>query len=312
MALPLQPPIEPQLARGRPDLPPDGGGAWAYEPKWDGFRAIAFVDGDEQYLQSRNGKDLTRYFPEVVLPPGRYIADGELVAASFGTLGNRIHPAASRIERLSQETPARFVAFDLLADGDEALLALPFAERRARLEALATERTTLELTPSVATVAAAEPWLTEQEGVVAKLLDAPYAPGRRDAMVKVKRRRSADVVIVGWRPGKAQGTVGALILGLYESDGTLRPIGHCSSFSAKEKRELRALLAPAETGEHGSGEASRWTGDRDLSWVALRPELVAEVSYDQVSDGRIRHGTRLLRWRDDKRPDECTVDQLDG
>lgn len=312
MALPLRPPIEPQLARGRAELPTDDDGKWAYEPKWDGFRAIVFVDEDKQYMQSRNGKDLSRYFPEVLLPQGRYVIDGELVAASFGTLGNRIHPAASRIARLAVETPARFVAFDLLADGDEPLLALAYDERRARLEALSTRLDGLELTPSVRTVAAAEPWLNEQEGVVAKLLAAPYTPGRRDGMVKVKRRRTADVVLVGWRPGKAAGTVGALILGLYGEDGTLHPVGHCSGFSAREKRELPALLAPLETGERGSGDASRWTGDRDLSWVALRPEFVAEVSYDQVSDGRIRHGARLLRRRDDKRPEECTLDQLDA
>jgi len=314
MALPLKPPIAPQLARSRPSLPNAASGSWAYEPKWDGFRAIVFVDGDEAYIQSRGGKDLTRYFPEVTFPAGRYVVDGELVAASFGTLGNRIHPAEMRIKRLAQETPARFVAFDLLADGDEDLMALPYDERRLRLEQLAGRLKTpkIELTPVVRTPEQAEDWLETEEGVVAKDTTAPYRPGDRSGMAKIKRLRTADVVLVGWRPGKAEGTVGALILGMYEPDGKLRVVGHCSGFKAKEKRELVTMLAPFETGERGSGDASRWTGEKDLTWVALRPELVLEIAYDQVSDGRIRHGTKLVHWRTDKAPQECTIDQLDA
>jgi ATP-dependent DNA ligase len=309
MSLPLSPPVLPQLARSRTSLPEGDG--WAYEPKWDGFRAIAFVDGDETYLQSRNGKPLSRYFPEVVFPPGRYVLDGEIVAASFDTLGQRIHPAKSRIDRLALETPARFIAFDLLARDDETLLDLPYAQRRAALEALAQERGGIELTPVVRNAGDAAGWLEHEEGVIAKEADAPYRPGERVGMVKVKRVRTIDAVVLGWRPGKAERTVGALILGLYEPDGRLREVGHSSGFTATEKRTLVDHLAPFETGERGSGEPSRWSAGRDLEWVALRPELVVEVTFDHVSDGRIRHGAKVQRWREDKAPAACTVDQLD-
>ena len=306
MALPLKPPLAPQLARPRAKLPEGDG--WAYEPKWDGFRAIAFVDVDEVYLQSRNGKPLSRYFPEVTFPAGRYVVDGELVAASFDTLGQRIHPAASRIERLAKETPARFVAFDVLALDDEVLLERPYSERRAVLETIAG----LELTPVVRTAADAERWLHEEEGVIAKELACPYAPGERRAMVKVKRVRTIEAVVMGWRPGKAEGTVGAIILGLYGEDGRLHEVGHSSGFTAKRKRELVGELAPYETGERGTGDPSRWSAGRDLEWVALRPELVVEITYDHVSDGRIRHGTKVQRWRDDKPPADCLLDQLES
>jgi ATP-dependent DNA ligase len=306
MALPLKPPVAPQLARPRAKLPEDEG--WAYEPKWDGFRAIAFVDGEDVYLQSRNAKPLSRYFPEVSFPAGRYVVDGELVASSFGTLGQRIHPALSRIERLSVETPARFVAFDVLALGDELLLERSYAERRAALETIDG----LELTPVVYSPAEAQDWLRDEEGVIAKELACPYLPGERRGMVKVKRVRTIDAVVMGWRPGKEEGTVGAIILGLYTGDGRLREVGHSSGFTAKRKRELVAEFAPYETGERGSGDPSRWTGGRDLEWVALRPELVVEVTYDHVSDGRIRHGTKVLRWRDDKSPSECRIEQLES
>jgi ATP-dependent DNA ligase len=309
MSLPLAPPLSPQLARSRTSLPEEDG--WAYEPKLDGFRALVFVDGDEIEIKSRNGKDLDRYFPEVVasLPAGRYVLDGEIVASSFDTLGQRIHPAKSRIERLSVETPARLVAFDLLALEDDVLLELPYRERRAALKAAALPG--IELAPVVWTADDARAWLETEEGVIAKEADAPYLPGERTGMVKIKRVRTIDAVVVGWRPGKLEGTVGALILGLYEPNGQLRGIGHSSGFTAKEKRELPAKLAPYETGEHGTGEPSRWSAGRDLSWVAMRPELVVEVTFDHVSDGRIRHGAKVQRWRDDKQPAECTVDQLE-
>jgi ATP-dependent DNA ligase len=308
MALPMQPPLSPQLARSRVSLPE--GDDWAYEPKWDGFRAIAFVDGDEVFLQSRNGKPLRRYFPEVTFTPGRYVLDGELIAASFDTLGQRIHPAQSRIDRLAAETPARFFAFDLLAREDEVLLDLPYRERRAALEAFVGQ-TGAELTPVAWTADGAQGWLTEEEGVIAKDASAPYLPGERTAMVKVKRVRTVDAVVVGWRPGKLPDTVGALILGLYRPDGTLRVVGHCSGLSAKQKRELVQTLAPYESGERGTADPSRWKADKDLEWVGLRPELVVEVTFDHVSDGRIRHGTKLQRWRDDKPPAQCTIDQLE-
>jgi ATP-dependent DNA ligase len=308
MALPLRSPVLPQLARSRDALPTGDG--WAYEPKLDGFRAIAFVDGDDVELQSRNGKPLTRYFPDVAasLPAGRYVLDGEIVASSFDTLGQRIHPAKSRIDRLAAETPARLVAFDLLAREDDVLLERPYLERRAALEAVDG----LELTPVVRTAGEAERWLHEEEGVIAKEADGPYRPGERVGMVKVKRVRTIDAVVMGWRPGKAEGTLGALILGLYGDDGRLREVGHSSGFTAREKRELVAKLAPYETGERGSGEPSRWSAGRNLEWIGLRPELVVEVTFDHVSDGRIRHGTKVQRWREDKPPAACTLDQLDS
>jgi ATP-dependent DNA ligase len=306
--------IEPQLARAADELP-DGDG-WAFEPKYDGFRAIVFIDGEEVRIQSRGGKDLLRYFPELRFPraaAGRLVLDGEIVIEAegggeeFGSLQQRIHPAASRVQQLSESHPATFIAFDVLAAGDEDLLELPFAQRRARLEEIGDVR----VAPSVRDATLAAPWLETAEGVIAKRLEAPYTPGKRTAMLKIKRRRTLDCVVVGYRPGKAAGTVGSLILGLYTEEGALRPVGHTSSFNAKAKRELLELLAPYETGERGSGEASRWTADeRDLEWVALRPELVAEVAYDHASDGRIRHGAKFLRWRDDKRPQECVVTQL--
>jgi len=243
------------------------------------------------------------------LPDGRYVLDGEIVASSFDTLGQRIHPAKSRIERLSVETPARLIAFDLLALGDDALVALPYRERRAALEAAGLPG--VELAPVVWTGDEARGWLETEEGVIAKEAEAPYAAGERTGMVKIKRVRTVDAVVVGWRPGKLEGTLGAIILGLYDEDGDLRVIGHSSGFSAKEKRELPARLAPFETGERGTGEPSRWSAGRDLAWVGLRPELVVEVTFDHVSDGRIRHGAKVQRWREDKRPSECTVDQLD-
>jgi ATP-dependent DNA ligase len=305
MALPLKPPVLPQLARSRESLP-DGEG-WAYEVKYDGFRCVAFVDDGEVELQSRNGKTLTRYFPEVAasFPAGRYVLDGEIVAASFDTLGQRIHPAKSRVDRLSVETPARFIAFDVLAIGDEVLMEHSYDERRAALAKVDG----IEVAPVVRDVADAEGWLQTEEGVIAKQTGEPYRPGERVGMVKVKRVRTADCVVVGWRPGKAEGTLGAIILGMYEGD-RLREVGHSSGFSAKEKRELPAKLAPYETGERGSGEPSRWTQGRDLQWIALRPELVVEITFDHTSDGRIRHGAKVQRWREDKPPRQCTYDQL--
>ena len=317
--LPLQPPIEPQLARGKPELPV--GEEWAYEPKYDGFRALAFVDGEELLLQSRGTKPLQRYFPELRFPAGRYVLDGEIVIDAggraqigepedFDALSQRIHPAASRIELLAQQTPARYIAFDLLALEDEVLLGLPFAERRRRLEQL--ELSGIALAPVAATAADAESWLRLAEGVVAKDLNAAYAPGKRTAMVKVKRLRTLDAVVAGYRPGKEAGTVGSLILGLYGSDGALRVVGHCSGIKPAEKRALRERLVAYETGTRGHGDASRWKSEKELEWIELRPELVVEVSFDQTSGGRIRHGTKLLRWREDKAPRDCMLDQMEA
>ncbi|HET7053812.1 MAG TPA: ATP-dependent DNA ligase [Solirubrobacterales bacterium] len=313
MSLPLRPPIKPQLALTRKELPL--GEEWAYEQKLDGFRAIVFVDGEDFYVQSRGGKDLTRYFPELSFASGRYVLDGELVIRDqegrleFDALQERIHPAESRITLLSKEIPAGYVAFDLLAEEDEALLEIPFGERRARLEKLA-EKTGVELSKLSPDAERAEEWLRRTEGTMAKQLDALYMPGKRKGMAKVKREREIDCVVMGWRPGKEAGTVGSLILGLYDA-GELRSVGHISGFSAEAKRAMPKMLAPLETGDSGTAEPSRWTGGRDLEWVALRPELVIEVGYDHAAAGRIRHGARFRRFRDDKDPRECTFDLLD-
>jgi ATP-dependent DNA ligase len=317
VAPPLKPPIKPQLALSRKQLPDDDG--WVYEPKYDGFRALAFVDGDDVYLQSRGARPLRRYFPELAFPDGRYVLDGELLILGadgrevFDALQNRLHPAETRVRMLAEQTPAIFRSFDLLATDRGKLLAEPFEARRAALEELHGgfgDPGSVEITPLVGTPADAEGWLTSGEGVIAKRLDATYRPGERKGMVKVKRLRTADCVVVGWRPGKEEGTVGSLILGLYE-EGELRVVGHTSGFRAKEKRELVGRLAPYETGERGSADPSRWAAGRDLEWIGLRPELVVEVSFDHVSDGRIRHGTKVLRWREDKDPADCGFEQLD-
>lgn len=317
MTLPLSPPVEPQLALSRANLPV--GEEYAYEIKLDGFRCIAFVDGEEQYLQSRNGRSLSRYFPELVLPDGRYVLDGEIVVRGadgredFDALGQRIHPAASRVNLLSEQTPAVYVAFDLLAREDACLVDLPFSERREALEDLLGggpfDSAPVELMPSVDSIEQAQRWLREAEGAIAKERSAPYLPGQRRGMVKVKRVRTIDAVVRGWRPGKHEGTVGALILGLYDG-GQLREVGHCSGLRANEKRELVERLRPYETGQRGSGEPSRWSAGRNLEWVELRPELVVEIDFDHVSAQRIRHGAKLRRWRDDKDPRDCTIDQL--
>jgi ATP-dependent DNA ligase len=312
MPLPLSPPLLPQLAKSAKALPTGGG--WVYEPKWDGFRAIAFVDGETVHLQSRNGRPLTRYFPELRFPPGRYVLDGEIVlfgadgTQDFDALGQRIHPAETRIRMLAEQTPTRFIAFDLLAEDDEVLLALPQRERRARLETRVDKP--VDLTPATEDPAEAEPWLQGAEGVIAKRQEARYCPGERVGMVKIKRVRTIDAVVMGWRPGKEEGTVGSLILGLYNDDG-LHEVGHTSGFRAAEKRELPARLAQYETGRRGMGEPSRWANERELEWIELRPELVVEVMFDHTSNGRIRHGAKIARWREDKPPQECRIEQLD-
>jgi ATP-dependent DNA ligase len=311
--LPLAPPIKPQLALTRKALPI--GDEWAYEQKLDGFRAIVFVDGAESYIQSRGGKNLSRYFPELSFPLGRYVLDGELVIRDtegnieFDALQSRIHPAESRITLLSKEIPAGYVAFDLLAEGYKALLEVPFGERREQLERL-LDGTSAELSVLSRNTEQAEEWLRRTEGTMAKQLDAHYIPGKRKGMVKVKRERTIDCVVMGWRPGKEEGTVGSLILGLYDG-GELRSVGHISGFSQETKRSLRPLLEPLETGDSGTAEPSRWAGGRDLEWVALRPELVIEIGYDHAAAGRIRHGGRFHRFRDDKAPEECLFSDLD-
>jgi ATP-dependent DNA ligase len=319
MTLPLTPPLKPELALSRKALPT--GEDYVYEVKLDGFRCIAFVDGEDVFLQSRNGKPLGRYFPELKLPPGEYVLDGEIVVRdasgreNFDALGQRVHPAESRVQRLSVETPAVFIAFDLLAYEQASWLEQPFAQRRTGLERMFEaglfDGAPVELMVAVDAPEAAEPWLADAEGVIAKQRSAPYLPGERKGMVKVKRARTIDAVVTGWRPGKEERTVGALILALYDGE-QLRVVGHCSGLTAEVKRELVDFFAAYETGDRGSSDPSRWSADRNLEWVALRPELVVEIDFDHVSAGRIRHGAKLKRWREDKPPRECTIDQLAG
>lgn len=317
MALPLEPAVLPQLAKSAKELPE--GEQWAYEPKYDGFRTVVFRDGDDIHLQSRNGKPMNRYFPEVVEAIGRMeadrlVMDGEIIVVvdgvqEFDLLGQRIHPAESRVRMLAEQTPASFVAFDLLAQGDEVLMELPYEERRKRLKKAVGKP--IEITPATDDREAAGTWLTGvSEGVIAKDRNCGYKPGERVGMVKIKRVRTADLVVAAFRFGKAEGTLGSLILGAYGDDGELHIVGHTSGFKAKEKRELVGFLEPYRTYERGSGEASRWKSDEELVWEGLRPELVAEVNFDHITGNRIRHGAKFVRWREDKDPRECTLDQL--
>jgi ATP-dependent DNA ligase len=280
---------------------------------------IVFRDGDDVKLQSRNGRPMNRYFPEVVeqvlaLPGTRLVLDGEVVVEvdgiqEFDLLSQRIHPAASRVEMLSKETPAELVAFDLLADGDEVLMDLPYAERRGRLEQVVEDP--VRLTPCADNTGDAQVWFTgRSEGVIAKEADAPYRPGERTGMLKIKRVRTADTVVMAFRFGKEEGTVGSLILGLYNDSGQLHVVGHTSGFTAKQKRELVEKLEPYRTYERGSGEPSRWKSDEELVWEGLRPELVVEVAFDHITGHRIRHGAKFQRWREDKKPEECLLEQL--
>ena len=290
------------------------GEQWSYEPKYDGFRAIVFADGDSATIQSRGGKPLSRYFPELRFPRGRYVLDGEIVidaddgGQDFDALQQRIHPAQSRIAMLAEQTPARYVAFDLLALDDDAWIERPFAERRRALEGSLPGP--VDITPLTREPEEAEPWLRSGEGVVAKDLRAPYRPGERTGMVKVKRVRTIDAVVVGYRPGKEPGTVGSLILGLYDDEGKLHVVGHSSGLRAAEKRALVKKLEQYATGKRGHGDPSRWKSEKELEWIELRPELVVEVRFDHASGGRIRHGTRILRWREDKDPRECRLEQM--
>jgi ATP-dependent DNA ligase len=306
---------------------PDGAG-WQFEPKWDGFRCLAFRDGDAVELMSKSGKPLARYFPEIAaalrdLGETRFVLDGELVlpvgdVLSFAALQLRLHPAASRIERLSRETPAQLLLFDALQIGKDPLADSPLAERRAALERFMRKAAGVRLCLSPATVdpEVARDWFARSgkalDGVVAKRLDEPYQPGER-AMIKVKQQRTAECVVGGYRNGK--NGVGSLLLGLYDRQGKLDYVGFTSSFSDEDRAALAKKLArnqgPSPFTGSAPGGASRWSQGRSTEWVALKGDLVAEVTYDQVTGGRFRHGTTFLRWREDKRPDQCTRDQLE-
>jgi ATP-dependent DNA ligase len=324
LAIPLDaPPMEARLASGIPE-----GGGWQFEPKWDGFRCLAFRDGSEVELMSKSGKPLGRYFPELAealldLNQARFVLDGELIlplgdALSFGALQLRLHPAASRIERLSRETPAQLMLFDALQIGAEMLLEKPLAKRRAALEQFmrGASGPRLCLSPATTDPRVAAEWFERSgkalDGVVVKRLDGPYQPGER-AMVKVKQQRTADCVVGGYRKGK--NGVGSLLLGLYDREGKLNYVGFTSSFSDEDRAALARKLArdegPSPFTGSSPGGPSRWSRGRSSDWIALQGDLVAEVTYDQVTGGRFRHGTTFQRWRPDKRPGHCTREQLD-
>ena len=316
------------------DVLPDGP-EWRYEPKWDGFRCILVRQGDAVEMRSKSGEDLTRYFPELVdaplnLKPDSFALDGELVvplgkSLSFDNLLQRIHPAKSRIAKLARETPAQFVAFDLLSLGDEVLTQRPLSERRIALERFAGQFRPVgrfDLSPHTHSRTVAGKWLAKAgggfDGVIAKRADLPYQAGNRDGMQKVKRYRSADCVIGGFRYAEravgGRRVIGSLLLGLYDAHGLLHHVGYTSAIKSHEKHALTERLLPMTAGTSFTGNApggpSRWSTRRSSEWVPIAPKLVVEVSYDHFTGGRFRHGTRILRWRADKKPRQCTMEQL--
>ena len=326
--LPFASPLEPMLAQAQDEIP--AGEGWLYEPKWDGFRAIVFREGERVHLCSRNGQPLERYFPEVVeglkksLPP-EAIVDGEIIIAGargldFEALSNRIHPAASRVQRLSKETPAGFVAFDCLALGSDDLRGLGTLARREKLIANFQGPEGFFVTPQTMDLETAKQWFHEFEGagcdgVIARRTTLDYRPGER-VMVKIKHGRTADVVVVGYREGKTPGTVGSLLLGVYDEQGELHHIGHTSSFSAQEKKALREKVKPLEEGAPafpGKNESApnRWSrGQEKAAPVPLKPTLVCEVRYDYLQGMRFRHASTFQRWREDREPKSCLFSQL--
>ncbi|MFD3912264.1 ATP-dependent DNA ligase [Streptomyces sp. NPDC058603] len=340
MDLPVMPPVKPMLAKSVARIPP----GMQYEAKWDGFRAIVHRDGDEVVIGSRTGKPLTRYFPELVTAlraelPGRCVVDGEIVIVhedrlDFDRLTERIHPAKSRVDLLAERTPASFVIFDLLALGDTSLLDIAQARRREALEAaFAVLHPPVYLAPATSDIAVAREWFERYEGagldgVIAKPLDLPYRPDTR-SMYKIKHERTADVVVAGYRHHKSGPVVGSLLLGLYDSAGALQHVGVCAAFPMKRRAELVEELAPlrmesaeghpwaawAEESAHESarlpGAPSRWSGQKDLSWLPLRPERVCEVAYDHMEGDRFRHTAQFRRWRPDRTPASCTYAQLE-
>lgn len=342
MQLPVMPPIAPMLAKAVSSLPQ---GQYLYEPKWDGFRSIIFRDGDDVEIGSRNEKPMTRYFPELVEAlkhnlPERCVVDGEIVMVGpdgtrldFELLQQRIHPAASRVKLLAEQTPARFVAFDLLALGDTDYTQKPFAERReALVAALKPARSPVSVTAATDDPDLAQDWFDRFEGagldgIVAKPLDAPYAPNKR-TMAKLKHERTADCVLAGYRVHKSgPDVIGSLLLGIYDDGGVLTNVGVAGSFSMARRKELFAELQPLVAGEEGhpwaseeqeagtrtprNSEGSRWSGKKDLSFVPLRPERVVEVKYDHMEGERFRHVAQFVRWRPDRDPESCTYAQLE-
>ena len=333
MTLPLPPDYAPMEARLVDQIPVGMG--WQYEPKWDGFRCLVFRDGETVALRSKAGKPLERYFPDVVaavraVPARRFVLDGELVVPvggqlDFDELLQRIHPAPSRVQRLAADRPAMLIVFDLLVDdAARSLTDRVLAERRPRLEAFARAHLggagSVRLSPATTEVEAARSWLSRAggnlDGIIAKRRDVPYQSGTRDGMVKVKRARTADCVVGGFRYASSARVVGSLLLGLYDTDGLLHHVGFTSGFAAPERKALLARLRPLMGGPGFTGRApggpSRWSTERTAEWEPLTPRLVVEVAYDHVTAERFRHGTRFLRWRPDKAPRRCTMEQIES
>jgi ATP-dependent DNA ligase len=331
MPLPIKPPYPPMDALLVSEIP--AGANWEYEPKWDGFRCLAFRDGKNIELQSKSGQSLGRYFPEIVaallkLKASKFVLDGELVipvkgGLSFDDLLQRIHPAASRVTKLSLSTPAQFIVFDLLVDeAGKPIYDSPLSKRRQKLESFAKKHLpkneSIELSPKTNDISVAREWLAttgiKLDGVIAKRLDLPYRSGERDGMQKVKRMRTADCVVGGFRYATKGKVVGSLLLGLYDKAGLLHHIGYTSSFNEDEKKELtkkvEPLIAPPGFTGNKPGGPSRWSTKKTSEWEPLKTKLVVEVQYDHFSGGRFRHGTKFLRWRPDKKPKACTIDQV--
>jgi len=332
MSLALKPPLPPMEARSVDEIPV--GDEWQYEPKWDGFRCIAFRDGEKVFLQSKAGQPLARYFPDVVealqqLPAKRFVLDGELAvpvdgALVFDELQLRLHPAASRVQKLAAAHPAFFIVFDLLAGTDgKSLLVQPLRDRRKQLEVFAKEnfkgKTAVRLSPATTDLTKAKKWFDKTggdlDGVIAKLIDAPYASGERTAVVKVKQVRTADCVVGGFRYATGAPVIGSLLLGLYDDDGLLNHVGFTSAFKASERKELTKKFealkkAPGFTGD-APGGPSRWSTERSAEWEPVDPKIVVEVTYDHFTGGRFRHGTKIVRYRTDKAPKQCTMEQVE-
>ena len=331
MSLPIAPPFPPMEAQSAAEIPT--GPDWQYEPKWDGFRCLAFRDGASVRLQSKAGQPLERYFPDMVaalaaVEANRFVLDGELVipegkALSFDELLQRIHPAASRVNKLAKEHPGLLIAFDLLADEKGRLLTdEPLRDRRTALEKFAARHFprggSVRLSPATSELSEARKWLRTMggslDGIIAKRLDAPYASGERDAMLKVKYKRTADCVVGGFRYAEGKPVVGSLLLGLYNDEGLLDHVGFTSGLKAAERetltRELERLVEPPGFTGRAPGGPSRWSTRRSSEWQPLAPKLVVEVEYDHFTGGRFRHGTKLLRRRPDKAPRQCLLGQV--
>ena len=328
----LKPPLPPMEARSVDEIPV--GDEWQYEPKWDGFRCLVFRDGDKIDLQSKSGQSLTRYFPDIVealqrIPAKRFVLDGELAipvkgALVFDELQLRLHPAASRVQKLAAAHPALFIVFDLLGDETgKSLLSLPLRERRKQLESFARQnlktKSAVRLSPATTDLKQAKKWFDKTggdlDGVIAKLIDVPYASGERTAVVKVKQIRTADCVVGGFRYATGARVIGSLLLGLYDDDGLLHHVGFTSAFKATERKALTKKFealkkAPGFTG-NAPGGPSRWSTERSAEWEPVAPKIVVEVTYDHFTGGRFRHGTKIVRYRPDKAPRQCTMDQVE-